>query len=45
MDLRAASAGLDDLVTGCSAVVHLAAEMTNTDHMQTVNVDGTRALA
>jgi choline dehydrogenase-like flavoprotein/nucleoside-diphosphate-sugar epimerase len=45
MDLRAASAGLDDLVTGCSAVVHLAAEMTNPDHMQTVNVDGTRALA
>jgi nucleoside-diphosphate-sugar epimerase len=44
MDLRTAGAALDDLVAGCSAVVHLAAEMTNPDHMPSVNVSGTRAL-
>jgi nucleoside-diphosphate-sugar epimerase len=45
MNLRITSNGLDDLVTGCSAIIHLAAEMTRAGLMQVVNVDGTRALA
>jgi nucleoside-diphosphate-sugar epimerase len=34
----------DELVTGCDAVVHLAAELANVSRMSRVNVDATRAL-
>ena len=34
----------DELVTGCDAVIHLAAELANVSRMNRVNVDATRAL-
>ena len=34
----------DELVAGCDAVVHLAAELADVSHMNRINVDATRAL-
>jgi nucleoside-diphosphate-sugar epimerase len=39
------SLAFDDLVAGCSAIVHLAAELGNPRHMIRSNVEATRALA
>ncbi len=35
----------DDLVAGCDAIIHLAAELGKKDRMKQVNVEATRALA
>ncbi|GAB4082265.1 NAD-dependent epimerase/dehydratase family protein [Modestobacter muralis] len=43
--LEASASALDELVAGCDAVVHLAAEIGQQDRMQRLNVEATRLLA
>ncbi|MGH3751277.1 MAG: GMC oxidoreductase [Pseudonocardiaceae bacterium] len=43
--LEAQAADVDRIVTGCEAVVHLAAEIGGMDRMQRVNAEATRLLA